>query len=92
LKGSPAKVIFLLPLKELKVADPQTVHLGLNDVGDGRVAAAIAWFLADFLVSFYTLGTDSRLDLEGLFIMNVNQPQRNEVKSEPKLPLRMLDQ
>ena len=42
LKGSPAKVIFLLPLKELEVADPQAVHLGFDGVGDGRVATAVA--------------------------------------------------
>ena len=69
LKGSPAKVIFLLPLKELEVADPQAVHLGFDDVGDGGVAAAFAGGVASPPSSSNATGANSCLDLEGLFSM-----------------------
>ena len=72
LKGSPAKVTFLLPLKELEVTDPQAVHLGLDDVGDGRVAAAVAGGVAGPPPSLDATGAHCRLDLEGLFVVNMS--------------------
>ena len=78
LKGSPAKVIFLLPLKELEVADPQAVHLGFDDVGDGGVAAAVAGGVASPPSSSNATGANCCLDLEGLFSM----------KEKKKTPLK----
>ena len=78
LKGSPAKVIFLLPLKELEVADPQAVHLGFDGVGDGRVAATFAGGVASPPSSSNATGANGCLDLEGLFSMKERKEKKKK--------------